>query len=223
MRTIPTIPTIALASFSLITSASSASTSIISCIDFEDLPSGSIYAPVSNFVTNNIDVLIAPHPMGTAFQGELVTTVPASMGSGNRLWTNNVAAEFLAPSSGFGLATKASFKYAYMGGANYLEVNGFPITPSMWNNFGPLSGSSFMTSLGPITINVMEGGVPGGFVGHLEVIGDIDRLMVAGQELWLDDVCFEYPLAAAMVAGDADGDGKVNFADILSVLNNWGP
>ena len=218
-----TIPTIALASFSLITSASSASTSIISCIDFEDLPSGSIYAPVSNFVTNNIDVLIAPHPMGTAFQGELVTTVPASMGSGNRLWTNNVAAEFLAPSSGFGLATKASFKYAYMGGANYLEVNGFPITPSMWNNFGPLSGSSFMTSLGPITINVMEGGVPGGFVGHLEVIGDIDRLMVAGQELWLDDVCFEYPLAAAMVAGDADGDGKVNFADILSVLNNWGP
>ena len=80
-----------------------------------------------------------------------------------------------------------------------------------------------MTGLGPITINVMEGGVPGGFVGHLEVIGDIDRLVVAGQELWLDDVCFEYPLAAAMVAGDADGDGKVNFADILSVLNNWGP
>ncbi|HCD30687.1 MAG TPA: hypothetical protein DEQ73_08815 [Phycisphaerales bacterium] len=218
-----TIQTIALASVSLITSVSSASTSIISCIDFEDLPSGSIYAPVSNFVTNNIDVLITPHPMGTAFQGELVTTVPAPMGSGNRLWTNNVAAEFSAPSSGFGLATKASFKYAYMGGANYLEVNGFPITPSMWNNFGPLSGSSFMTGLGPITINVMEGGVPGGFVGHLEVIGDIDRLVVAGQELWLDDVCFEYPLAAAMVAGDADGDGKVNFADILSVLNNWGP
>ena len=218
-----TIPTIALVSFSLITSVSSASTSIISCIDFEDLPSGSIYAPVSNFVTNNIDVLIAPHPMGTAFQGELVTTVPAPMGSGNRLWTDNVAAEFLAPSSGFGLATKASFKYAYMGGANYLEVNGLPITPSMWNNFGPLSGSSFMTSLGPVTINVMEGGVPGGFVGHLEVIGAIDRLVVAGQELWLDDVCFEYPLAAVMVAGDADGDGKVNFADILSVLNNWGP
>lgn len=218
-----TIQTIALASVSLITSVSSASTSIISCIDFEDLSSGSIYAPVSNFVTNNIDVLITPHPMGTAFQGELVTNVPAPMGSGKRLWTNNVAAEFSAPSSGFGLATKASFKYAYMGGANYLEVNGFPITPSMWNNFGPLSGSSFMTGLGPITINVMEGGVPGGFVGHLEVIGDIDRLVVAGQELWLDDVCFEYPLAAAMVAGDADGDGKVNFADILSVLNNWGP
>lgn len=111
-----TIQTIALASVSLITSVSSASTSIISCIDFEDLSSGSIYAPVSNFVTNNIDVLITPHPMGTAFQGELVTNVPAPMGSGNRLWTNNVAAEFSAPSSGFGLATKASFKYAYMGG-----------------------------------------------------------------------------------------------------------
>ena len=218
-----TIATIALASVSLITSVSAASTSIISCVDFEDLPSGATYAPVSSFVTNNIDVLITPHPMGTAYQGELVTTVPAPMGSGNRLWTNNVAAEFLAPSSGFGLAKKASFKYAYMGGANYLEVNGFPITPSMWNNFGPLSGSSFMTGLGSITINVMEGGVPGGFVGYLEIIGDIDRVVVAGQELWLDDVCFEYPLAAAVVPGDADGDGKVNFADILSVLNNWGP
>ncbi len=218
-----TIATIALASVSLITSVSAASTSIISCVDFEDLPSGATYAPVSSFVTNNIDVLITPHPMGTAYQGELVTTVPAPMGSGNRLWTNNVAAEFLAPSSGFGLAKKASFKYAYMGGANYLEVNGFPITPSMWNNFGPLSGSSFMTGLGSITINVMEGGVPGGFVGYLEIIGDIDRVVVAGQELWIDDVCFEYPLAAAVLPGDADGDGKVNFADILSVLNNWGP
>ena len=86
-----------------------------------------------------------------------------------------------------------------MGGANYLEVNGFAVTPSMWNNFGPLSGSSFMTSLGPITISVMEGGVPGGFVGQLEISGDIDRLVVAGQELWLDDVCFEYPLAASSV------------------------
>ena len=218
-----TIATIALASVTLITSVSAASTSIISCVDFEDLPSGATYAPVSSFVTNNIDVLITPHPMGTAYQGELVTTVPAPMGSGNRLWTNNVAAEFLAPSSGFGLAKKASFKYAYMGGANYLEVNGFPITPSMWNNFGPLSGSSFMTGLGSITINVMEGGVPGGFVGYLEIIGDIDRVVVAGQELWIDDVCFEYPLAAAVLPGDADGDGKVNFADILSVLNNWGP
>ena len=40
-----------------------------------------------------------------------------------------------------------------------------------------------MTSLGPITISVMEGGVPGGFVGQLEISGDIDRLVVAGQEL----------------------------------------
>ncbi len=218
-----TIQTIVLASVSLTTAVSAASTSLISCIDFEDLSSGATYTPFSNFVTNNIDVSIMPHPMGTAYQGELATSVPAPMGSGNRLWTNNVAAEFFAPTSGYGLAKKASFKYAYMGGANYLEVNGFAVTPSMWNNFGPLSGSSFMTSLGPITISVMEGGVPGGFVGQLEISGDIDRLVVAGQELWLDDVCFEYPLAAAVVPGDADGDGKVNFADILSVLNNWGP
>ncbi len=218
-----TIQKIAFASVSLITSISTASTSIISCIDFEDLSAGSAYAPVSNFVTGSIDVTVNPHPMGTAFRGEVVTTVPAPMGSGNRLWTNNVAAEFFASSSGYGLANKASFKYAYMGGANYLEVNGFPITPSMWNNFGPLSGSSFMTGLGPITLTVTEGGVPGGFVGLLEITGDIDRLVVAGQELWLDDVCFEYPLAAALVPGDADGDGKVDFADILSVLNNWGP
>lgn len=218
-----TIQTIALASVSLITSVSTASTSITTCIDFEDLTSGATYGPPSNFVTSNIDVMIKPHPMGTAYRSEVVTSLPALMGSRNRLWTNNVAAEFFAPTSGYGLAKKASFKYAYMGGANYLEVNGFPITPSMWNNFAPLSGSSFMTSLGPITINVMEGTVPGGFVGHLEIVGDIDRLVVAGQELWLDDVCFEYPLAAAVVPGDADGDGKVNFADILSVLTNWGP
>lgn len=218
-----TTQTIALATASFITTISAASTSIITCIDFEDLSAGALYTPVSNFVTGNIDVAVIPHPMGTAFQAEVVTTVPAPMGSGNRLWTNNVAAEFFSASSGYGLATRASFKYAYMGGANYLEVNGFPITPSMWNNFGPLSGSSFMTSLGPVTISVLEGGVPGGFVGQLEITGDIERFKVAGQELWLDDVCFEYPLAAAMVAGDADGDGKVNFADILSVLNNWGP
>jgi len=218
-----TIQTIAFASFSLFTSVSTASTSVISCIDFEDLTGGSIYGPTSYFVTGNIDVMISPHPMGTAYQGEVTNFVPAPMGSRNRLWTNNVAAEFLASSSGYGLAKKASFKYAYMGGANYLEVNGFAVTPAMWNNFGPLSGSSYMTSLGPITINVMEGSVSGGFVGELEISGDIDRLVVAGQELWLDDVCFEYPLAAAIVPGDADGDGKVNFADILSVLNNWGP
>ncbi len=218
-----TIQTIALASVSLFTSVSTASTSVITCIDFEDLTAGSTYGPASNFVTGNIDVTIGPHPMGTAYRGEVATYVPAPVGSRNRLWTNNVAAGFLASSSGHGLAKKASFKYAYTGGANYLEVNGFPITPSMWNNFAPLSGSSFMTGLGPITITVMEGSVPGGFVGHLEMTGDIDRLVVAGQELWLDDVCFEYPLAAAVVPGDADGDGKVNFADILSVLTNWGP
>ena len=215
-----TTQTIALATVSFITTISAASTSIIRCIDFEDLPAGATYNIGDTFSTSGINAEVFPH----AGDAQAKINVYGLAGTGHEMYPNNVAVEFDAASSGLGYAVRAKFDYWEGGGINVMEVNGSVISFPNFFDFGPLNGSTWPSALGNVTLNVTESPTTGGFLGTVEIIGDIKSLRVGGQELVIDNVCFEYPETntAQCCEGDSNQDGQVNFQDLISVISNWG-
>ncbi len=190
------------------------------CLDFEDLAPGSVYHIGDTFTTGGINAKVHPHA------GDVQANIEAYglAGTGNEMYPNNVAVEFDATSAGFGAAVRAKFDYYEAGGINVMEVNGSVINFPHFFDFGPLNGTTWATATGPVNINVTSFAVPGAFEGTVEVVGDIQSLRIGGQELFVDNVCFEFEDSGNgdCCEGDANQDGQVNFQDLISVINNWG-
>ena len=190
------------------------------CVDFEDLAPGSDYQIGDTFTTGGINAKVHPHA------GDVQANVEAYglAGTGNEMNPNNVAVEFDVTSAGFGPAVRAKFDYFEAGGINVMEVNGSVINFPHFFDFAPLNGSTWSTALGSVTINVTSFAVPGAFEGTVVVVGDIQSLRIGGQELFVDNMCFEYQDSgtADCCEGDANQDGQVNFQDLISVITNWG-
>ena len=190
------------------------------CLDFEDLTPGAVYLIGDTFTTGGINAKVHPH----AGDVQANIEVYGRAGVGNEMYPNNVAVEFDATSAGFGAAVRAKFDYHEAGGINVMEVNGSVINFPHFFDFGPLNGTTWATATGPVNINVTSFAVPGAFEGTVEVVGDIQSLRIGGQELFVDNVCFEFEDSGNgdCCEGDANQDGQVNFQDLISVINNWG-
>ena len=190
------------------------------CLNFEDLAPGSVYHIGDTFTTGGINAKVHPH----AGDVQANIDIYGRAGTGNEMYPNNVAVEFDATSAGHGPAVRAKFDYWEGGGINVMEVNGAVVNFPHFFDFGPLTGTTWPTALGSVTINVTEVAAPGAFEGTVEVVGDIQSLRIGGQELFVDNVCFEYQDSGNgdCCEGDANQDGQVNFQDLISVINNWG-
>ena len=207
-------------SVTLATLATAATAGPTVCLDFQDLAVGATYNIGDTFSTNGINAEVFPH----AGDAQAKIEVYGLAGTGHEMYPNNVAVEFDATSSGLGHAVRAKFDYWEGGGINVMEVNGSVISFPNFFDFGPLNGSTWPSALGNVTLNVTESPTTGGFLGTVEIVGDIKSLRVGGQELVIDNVCFEYPETntAQCCEGDSNQDGQVNFQDLISVISNWG-
>ena len=202
--------------------SSAAAAGPVVCLDFEDLAPGSVYHIGDTFTTGGINAEVFPH----AGDAQANIDVYGLAGTGNEMYPNNVAVEFDATTPGYGHAIRAKFDYWEGGGINVMEVNGSVISFPNFFDFGPLNGTTWTTALGSVTINVTELATTGAFEGTVELVGDIKSLRVGGQELLIDNVCFEFEDSGNgngnCCEGDANQDGQVNFQDLISVINNWG-
>ena len=190
------------------------------CLDFEDHAPGSVFHIGDTFTTGGIHAEVFPH----AGDAQANIDVYGLAGSGNEMYPNNVAVQFDATAPGYGHAIRAKFDYWEGGGINVMEVNGSVINFPNFFDFGPLDGTTWATALGGVTLNITELPTAGAFEGTVEIVGDIKSLRVGGQELVIDNVCFEYQDAnnGDCCEGDANQDGQVNFQDLISVITNWG-
>ena len=92
-----------------------------------------------------------------------------------------------------GMATDyVSFYYYYGGGITNLEVNGFMAPsgaePSLWNGL----------NLGGVDVVVDWVPTPFGEEGQVRLSGDVDVLVLGGQEFWIDNLCLGQAQTAAV-------------------------
>lgn len=143
------------------------------------------------------------------------------------------------------------FEFLDMGGFETLEINGANF--SSVNGYGGLQGAPI--TLGGVGVKVTgtpivqltsSGAQQIGFQGKIELYGDVDKLIIAGQELWVDNFCLSdgvevaagctYPDAdnynpvaneedgsctfpVQSCEGDLDGDGTIVVSDLLMLLS----
>ncbi|HET7464731.1 MAG TPA: hypothetical protein VFJ82_26045 [Longimicrobium sp.] len=166
------------------------------CVDFNVPPAGAIFgAPIPTpvgavvWTENAIPVSVHRFLLTTgawAYNWMRIEPVPASftLGVGNTAHLNNITAGFDFTGLPF-VPTKVQFDFMDLGGYENLVVNASPIyvgqliaAPSPW---------------GGTTVTSVSGPVPGGIQGTVTITGAaVNRVLVGGQELWLDHVC-AYP------------------------------
>jgi hypothetical protein len=123
-----------------------------------------------------------------------------------RLNLNNIAVGFdFAASSGPENGLLLAF--GQYGGFMNISINGSPRI--CFTQMGQLDGQT----IGGVTLQVTNGF--GNGCGALALVGNVDEIVLAGQEFWIDGVCVPQPR-------DIDGDGMVGAADLSFLLAAWG-
>jgi hypothetical protein len=137
---------------------------------------------------------IAAHPF-TSQSGTVTTSGKATTetggkagGSGVEISVNNMT---LSVDRGFGQSLKAvRFSFGEYGGNLNLSVN------NVFQNFDNFASIN-NTIVGGVAAHVKSGGSGNDkgvieFVGNMpEQTGGLGQLAVGGQELWIDDICFD--------------------------------
>ena len=114
---------------------------------------------------------------GTTFGSARVETATAAFGSGQVVRSNNIDLVFdLAAAPG----PVVTFAFLDLGGIENLTVNGV-------RHVGELTAAP--ASLGGVTVTSAVTPVQGGKRGKVTLAGNVQKLGIGGQELWLDDVC----------------------------------
>lgn len=106
-----------------------------------------------------------------------------ALAAGKTDHTNNINAGFDFTGVGFPV-NKVTFHWLNLGGYENLSVNGSPIF------VGQLSAPPAF--LGGAAVGTVWGAVVGGKQGTTTLTGPITKILVGGQEEWLDDIC-AYP------------------------------
>ncbi len=102
---------------------------------------------------------------------------PADFYSGHIFQLNNVGAifDFTGPGD-------ASFQYAHFGGKVNLELNSGGVLIA--NSFAELAGN-----VAPgLNVSVTAVNIPGGQKGTVTITGNVERLRIGGQEMYIDEV-----------------------------------
>ena len=140
------------------------------------------------FTESSVDVYIDSMLWASGSKGYFwayIDTPACEFSYGNTVWFNNVALIFDIS----GISTNGvSFKYYDMGGEENLQVNGdvvhvIPDFKSLPPDVAP-GVACMVDSMG-------AEGCEGGVVGRVNLIGPVNTLLIAGQELWIDSVCID--------------------------------
>ena len=167
-----------------------------SCESLDSLPAGQVVTnsapPTNSYQPPLLD--IAAHPFtwwnGVSTSAGQATTGTAGKagGSGTEIGVNNIT---LSISRGFGQVLKAvRIRFGEYGGNLNLEINGVSVNV---DDFAKLNGKV----IGGVAVSVPSGGF-GNDHGVVEFTGTmpdqpsgLGQIAVGGQELWIDDICFD--------------------------------
>jgi hypothetical protein len=167
-------------------------------VDFESRPTGEVFGnpvgmPPGTFMFNEGGVDLYTNPFFPGGGGPLynegvvdpILGAPFFFHAGVNIFRfNNMDVLFDLTATG-GPIDDITFEWLSLGGVENLEVNGHamyigdielapaPIAP----------GVTFSTTVVP---------VPGGVKGTARLRGQVDKLVIGGQELWIDDLCAKY-------------------------------
>lgn len=127
---------------------------------------------------------------------------PSPTGTGQELWTNNITAQFDIQAV-IDVTDTVCIAFRDQGGFENLWVNGAAPQRSP-NGYGGLVVFDG-TNIGGVDVHV-SGAMVGGFKyeGVLTLVGDVDKLSIGGQELFLDDLCIS----------EGDGTGVPDIATV---------
>jgi hypothetical protein len=165
------------------------------CVHFNVPALGAVYgAPVGNppgtvvFVENTIPVSVDRFLLSTGvwtYNWMRIENAPAvfTLAAGKTDHTNNTTTGFDFTGVGFPVK-KVVFNWLNLGGYENLSVNGSPMF------VGQLSAPPAF--IGGVGVATAWGFVAGGKQGTTTLTGAITKILVGGQEEWLDNVC-AYP------------------------------
>lgn len=155
-------------------------------LTFGDLVLGTRYNVGDSFVTEGVDVTVAPHaedpgPCVAPFVSGFIDVVSdqGACGLGRELLFNNAVAEFDLG----GPAREITIPYGEFGGTVTLSVNGDCVVAE---NMVDLDGAS----LGGVAVSVFGFGQPGQSCGVIRLGGVVTALGVGGQEFYIDGLSY---------------------------------
>jgi hypothetical protein len=160
------------------------------CFDFSSSPVGTTNHVGDVIVTPTADIELKQFQTtaGWDFGGftEVVASNYADGSPSKELWVNNINVRIVPDTPAYA----ANFLYAYYGGTTNFAVN------SDFRNIGDNPPSTFDGwTVGGSDINVIWTPFFGGELGEVLITptagNQIDRFAIGGQELFIDDVCFD--------------------------------
>jgi hypothetical protein len=150
------------------------------CVDFEDLPLGTVYGVGDVFVTSGVQVAGSDFQWGsgdwTSDGFAEVGNAGDAGGSGQEMIVNNLLLkfDFGGPVAGLRL------RFGEYGGNLNIDINGEFVN---FENFADINGAV----IDGVSVSVVNG--LGNDQGILTLVGTINSFAIGGQELVIDDVC----------------------------------
>ncbi|MHC5113099.1 MAG: hypothetical protein ACYTGP_01565 [Planctomycetota bacterium] len=201
------------------------------CVTFEPEPLGTNYGSSVGhapgdviFTENGIEVSIDEYTWcssATTFGYMRIASSAYGFGDGHAAELGNASLHFNF--AGFSGASQVTFEWMEQAPHECinLEVNGhaYYVDSRFMDRHG--------TTVAPgVTLYATEIGFPVApgihrFRGWGQLVGPVTSLRIGGSELFLDNICIDVP-APASCTSDLDGNGIVEFADILVLLAHWG-
>ena len=158
------------------------------CVKFDSLPTGTEWGTPAGHASGDlvheeqgIKVYVQTHEYttGVAFV-RAYSDAPFNGPLGHSMRIDNINLLFDFGDVSFTPA-KVELQFVDEGGHENLSVNGIPI----------ISGELTSGSSGGIVWTVTDQPIPSGRKGTLVVEGPIQKLVIGGQEFWIDSVCAE--------------------------------
>lgn len=189
MKSIITIPVVALAlgSLVLLTGCNQCRESV----DFEapltidtkyGQPTG-ISPDTQIFTAGNIQVTVMEFTTGGAnrvFDYAAIESSPAGFTGTQVMRFNNISVHFFFGNVGFPVS-EVSFDYMDMGGTESLSTGAFQFVGEI------IDAPSAVVAQ---TVSVTSSTIPGGKRGTVTITGtNIDKVVIGGQEFWIDNLC----------------------------------
>lgn len=157
-------------------------TSALTCIDFDTLNLGDQYAVGDSFSVGSVTVKFVEFEWsnGTLTSNGFAEVQDGGMAgsSGNEMLVNNINLAF----DFGGTVSSVTIAYGEYGGNVNLDVNG---DFQNVDDFIDLNGAVVGGATVAVTVNAS------GELGTIEITGSIQTVTIGGQELWIDDVCYE--------------------------------
>lgn len=188
------------------------------CVDFESLTVGTEYGDGYNtigeviFTENDIPVSVEYFEWNTGgtFNIATVENAFAGFGTGKIMNTNNINLGFDFTNLPYNVH-EVIIKYADVGGHENLSVNGEPMY------VGELTAAPNFPG---VLVNVTQVPISGGHRGLVILTGNIESLVIGGQEFWLDDICTFEAVAECiefenLTLGDQFGDGINTVGEVI--------